>query len=151
MVQHVFALLSPVYYSFDVVVFVYICVNVFMCFLWNSACKIIFFQLIDFLFLVKVKSPSKLYGNWTIHHHPKETPVVNEEELGQNPFSMDSSDCFADPTQDWDSVVANRMLKKDNIWQCLECSYMARNKTSVISHVQGKHLEEFGGYICKIC
>jgi hypothetical protein len=64
--------------------------------------------------------------------------------------SMDSMDYFADPTQDWDSVVASRMLKKDIFWQCLECPYMARNKTSVISHVQGKHLEEFAGYICKL-
>eukprot|EP00092_Neocalanus_flemingeri_P012017 GFUD01012954.1.p1 GENE.GFUD01012954.1~~GFUD01012954.1.p1 ORF type:complete len:406 (-),score=106.77 GFUD01012954.1:124-1341(-) len=105
---------------------------------------------------VKVKSPSKLYLGIqmepivTIHHHPGE-PLVKEEDLGLNPFSMDSTDCFADPTQDWDTVVANRMLKKENIWQCLECSYMARNKTSVISHVQGKHLEDFGGYVCKLC
>ena len=104
-----------------------------------------------------MKSPSELYGNWTIHHHPKDSPILIEQEIGQNSFSMDSldsmdsTDCFADPTQDWDSVVASRMLKKDNFWQCLECSYMARNKTSVISHVQGKHLEEFAGYICKLC
>jgi len=103
---------------------------------------------------VKVRSPSKLYGNWTIHHHPGDNPVVNEEDILHNTLamdSMDSTDCFADQTQDWDAVVASRMLKKDNIWRCLDCPYMARNKTSVISHVQGKHLEDFGGYICKIC
>jgi len=107
---------------------------------------------------VKLKSPSKLYMDSmqmepivTIHHHPEEETSVKEEEAGLVPFSLESADCFADPTQDWDSVVANRMSKKENIWSCLECSYMARNKTSVISHVQGKHLEDFGGYVCKLC
>jgi len=119
---------------------------------------------------VKMMSPSKLYGNWTIHHHPGDR--VGEEEMGHNTMalenteahvqvaqvvnsmamdSMDSSDCFADPSRDWDSVVAEHMAKRDNIWQCKDCSYMARNKTSVISHVQGKHLEDFTGYVCRIC
>merc|ERR1712181_72437 len=33
------------------------------------------------------------------------------------------------------------MTKADNIWQCLECPYMSKNRVSVVSHVQGKHLE----------
>jgi len=103
---------------------------------------------------VKMKSPSKLYGNWTIHHHPGDSPSVPEDDLGHNTIaldSMDSNDFFADPTTDWDAVVAAKITKKDNFWRCLECSYMARNKTSVVSHVQGKHLEGFGGYICRLC
>jgi len=104
--------------------------------------------------LVKMKSPSKLYGNWTIHHHPNDSTSVSEDDLGHNTIamdSMDSTDCFADPTTDWDAVVAEKIAKKDNFWRCLECTYMARNKTSVVSHVQGKHLEGFGGYICRLC
>jgi len=103
---------------------------------------------------VKMKSSSKLYNSWTIHHHPENNFMKDSDEnsLQYTPNeSLDSSNCFADQSEDWDALAASKMAKADNMWQCLECSYLSRNKTSVISHVQGKHMESFRGYICKIC
>jgi len=83
-------------------------------------------------------------------HHPADRGQEESEEDLLN-MSMDCSDCYANPDQDWQREVAVRMTKDNNVWHCVECSYMSKNKTSVVSHVQGKHLKDFGGYVCKIC
>lgn len=108
----------------------------------------------------KVVSPCKLYTHEeigpqlepivTIHHHPEEEAGMMAHQAKQL-FPFDLINSFADNTQDWNAVVANQMFKRENTWHCVACEYTARNKTSVISHVQGKHLEEFPGYMCKIC
>jgi len=66
-------------------------------------------------------------------------------------LSMDAFDCYADTSKDWDREVSIRMVKQDNIYLCEECPYTSKNKTSVVSHIQGKHLEDFCGYMCKMC
>jgi len=76
-------------------------------------------------------------------------PNVTIHQLTED--CADPSDYYANPIKDWEKEVQVRMTKADNIWQCLECPYMSKNKTSVVSHIQGKHLEGFGGYVCKIC
>merc|ERR1719237_1985714 len=63
----------------------------------------------------------------------------------------DGKDFYANANKDWEREVQLRMTKADNIWQCLECPYMSKNRVSVVSHIQGKHLEDFGGYLCKLC
>lgn len=76
-------------------------------------------------------------------------PSVTIAQLADD--CLDSAEFYANPSKDWEREVSIRMTKGDNIWQCLECPYMSKNRTSVVSHVQGKHLEGFGGYVCKIC
>ena len=76
-------------------------------------------------------------------------PAVTIHDLAED--CLDSSEFYANPQKDWEKEVQVRMTKADNTWQCLECPYMSKNRTSVVSHVQGKHLEGFGGYVCKIC
>jgi len=66
-------------------------------------------------------------------------------------LSMDAFDCYADNTKDWDREVSIRMVKQDNVYLCEECPYSSKNKTSVVSHIQGKHLEDFCGYLCRMC
>ena len=66
-------------------------------------------------------------------------------------LSMDAFDCYADNSKDWDREVSIRMVKQDNVYLCEECPYSSKNKTSVVSHIQGKHLEDFCGYLCRMC
>jgi len=63
----------------------------------------------------------------------------------------DGKDFYANANKDWEREVQLRMTKADNIWQCLECPYMSKNRVSVVSHIQGKHLDDFCGYLCKLC
>jgi hypothetical protein len=76
-------------------------------------------------------------------------PNVTIHQLADD--CLDSKDFYANPIKDWEREVTVRMTKIENIWTCLECPYQSKNKTSVVSHIQGKHLEGFGGYVCKIC
>lgn len=76
-------------------------------------------------------------------------PNVTIHQLADD--CLDSSEFYANPTKDWEREVGMRMTKADNTWQCVECPYSSKNRTSVVSHIQGKHLEGFGGYVCKIC
>jgi len=76
-------------------------------------------------------------------------PAISIQQLAED--CLDSTEFYANPIKDWEREVAIRMTKGDNIWQCLECPYMSKNRTSVVSHIQGKHLEGFGGYVCKMC
>ena len=66
-------------------------------------------------------------------------------------FPVDYTSCYADYSQDWFTIVNVKMQKKDNIWLCCDCDYSSRNKTSLISHVEGKHVPDFPGYLCTIC
>jgi len=94
----------------------------------------------------KVRATTK-YANAVMepamHLHP------GGDHLGH--LSMDAFDCYADSSKDWDREVSIRMVKQDNIYLCEECPYNSKNKTSVVSHIQGKHLEDFCGYLCKMC
>merc|ERR1719220_348400 len=63
----------------------------------------------------------------------------------------DGKDFYANANMDWEREVQLRMTKADNIWQCLECPYMSKNRVSVVSHIEHSHLEDFCGYLCKLC
>ena len=59
---------------------------------------------------------------------------------------------YLDTTKDWDTEIRQRMTKDtEKMYQCLECDYSSKLKASMVSHVQGKHLDGFSGYLCKLC
>jgi len=81
-----------------------------------------------------------------------EENAIEKDDPELETFSMDfTRDCFADFTRDWEAEVSNKMSKKKNTWHCVDCGNENKKKTAMISHVQGKHLEEFAGYVCKLC
>jgi len=86
----------------------------------------------------------------TIHQNSEENGIEKDDPELET-FSDFTRDCFADSTRDWEAEVANKMYKKKNIWHCVDCGLENKKKTAMISHVQGKHLEEFAGYVCKLC
>ena len=90
-----------------------------------------------------MRSASKFAND---HLEPTNNSAPGDEFSDLEPF-----DCYADNSKDWDREVSLRMVKQDNIYTCEECSYSSKNKTSVISHIQGKHLDDFCGYLCKVC
>ena len=85
----------------------------------------------------------------TIHHRP-DTEDTEEPGL-QARFPVDYTTCYADHAADWYTIVTSKMSKRDNVWICCDCEYSSRNKTSLISHVEGKHVQDFPGYLCTIC
>ena len=88
----------------------------------------------------------------TIHHRPDtEDPGLELEPGLQARFPVDYTTCYADHAADWYTIVTSKMSKRDNVWICCDCEYSSRNKTSLISHVEGKHVAEFPGYLCTIC
>ena len=93
-----------------------------------------------FQFLFSESGEAELEPIVTIHQE-------TEEETG----TVDWDNCYADLTLDWNELVEEKMIKRENIWQCLDCDYTTRNRTSLVSHVQGKHIDNFPGYLCKIC
>jgi len=110
-------------------------------------------NVVNYLFSVLVKSkmggclevkPEK--GEMVMSMEPSVTIHTAITEDGN-----DGKDFYANANKDWEREVQLRMTKADNIWQCLECPYMSKNRVSVVSHIQGKHLEDFGGYLCKLC
>merc|ERR1711971_275481 len=79
-------------------------------------------------------------------------PIVTiHQETEEETGTVDWDNCYADLTLDWNELVEEKMIKRENIWQCLVCDYTTRNRTSLVSHVQGKHIDNFPGYLCKIC
>jgi len=87
----------------------------------------------------------------TIHHHPEDDNVEARLDMSSAGLPVDWDNCYADLSMDWNELVEEKMTKRENIWHCMDCDYTTRNKTSLISHVQGKHIDSFPGYICKIC
>ena len=86
----------------------------------------------------------------TIHHHAEEDNIEARVDMNSG-LPVDWDNCYADLSMDWNYLVEEKMSKRENIWHCVDCDYTTRNKTSLISHVQGKHIDSFPGYICKIC
>ena len=79
-------------------------------------------------------------------------PIVTiHQQMEEEHVDVDWDNCYADLTLDWNELVEEKMIKRENIWQCLNCDYTTRNRTSLVSHVQGKHIDNFPGYLCKIC
>ena len=103
--------------------------------------------LFSFNIFILVRSATK-YANGLLEPAIQIHPGAGDE---LNHLSMDAFDCYADTSKDWDREVSIRMVKQDNIYLCEECPYSSKNKTSVVSHIQGKHLEDFCGYLCKMC
>jgi len=101
---------------------------------------------------VKIFNPAEaeLEPIVTIHHHAEEESLETRLDLSGG-LPVDWDNCYADLSMDWNELVEAKMSKRENIWHCQDCDYTTRNKTSLISHVQGKHIESFPGYICKIC
>lgn len=90
----------------------------------------------------------------TIHHHAEDESFMDQSLDGSQisgRFPVDYTDCYADYSKDWYTIVNNKMKKSNNTWICCDCQYSSRNKTSLISHVEGKHIDDFPGYLCTIC
>ena len=103
---------------------------------------------------IKVKKDADLEPVITIHqdqeHHQDDNSLdASFQSVGK--FPEDYTSCYADYSQDWFTIVNVKMQKKDNIWLCCDCDYSSRNKTFLISHVEGKHVPDFPGYLCTIC
>ena len=90
----------------------------------------------------------------TIHHHAEDDSYMDQSlDSSQisGRFPVDYTDCYADYSKDWYTIVNDKMKKSNNTWICCDCHYSSRNKTSLISHVEGKHIDDFPGYLCTIC
>ena len=102
---------------------------------------------------IKAKKDADLEPVVTIHQDQdhQDDNSLDASFHSSSKFPVDYTSCYADYSQDWFTIVNEKMHKKDNIWLCSDCDYSSRNKTSLISHVEGKHVPEFPGYLCTIC
>ena len=104
---------------------------------------------------IKAKKDADLEPVITIHQdhqdHHQDDNSLDASFQNSAKFPVDYTSCYADYSQDWFTIVNVKMQKKDNIWLCCDCDYSSRNKTSLISHVEGKHVPEFPGYLRTSC
>ncbi|XP_023319945.1 protein tramtrack, beta isoform isoform X23 [Eurytemora carolleeae] len=60
----------------------------------------------------------------------------------------------ADGNKALDEEIDSRIVRMEDegmAWTCIDCSYSSKNRTHVIEHVEGRHIENKAFYICEIC
>lgn len=97
----------------------------------------------------KVKSKLGGSSKMTIKPEMQMEPAVTIHDLAED--CLDSMESTPTHRRTGEGGQVTRMTKADILGSALSVPTCPRTGPSVVSHVQGKHLEGFGGYVCKIC